>query len=392
MLWSKKSIKDIFKLNILLVANTSWYIYNFRSQLINVLLNNGYQVTVLSPSDEYTARVVELGVRHIPLQIDKAGTNPLTELFTLLRLKKTLRVEMPSVILTYNPKINIYVSLIARVLKLPVVTNVSGLGSSFISGGFIKNITSILYRVSFNWPYRIFFQNKEDRQEFVDKKFVDVSKTECLPGSGVDLNRFHPVQMPLREKIVFLLVARLLWDKGIGEYVSAARKIKEKYPNTEFQLLGFIDKSNPSAISKETLEMWVEEGVVTYLGKTDFIQNNYSTVDCVVLPSAYREGVPRTLLEAASMSLPVITTDAVGCRDAVDDNVTGYLCKVKDTSDLTEKIEKMILLSHAQRREMGMKGREKMVREFDEQVVLNRYLRVISGIEQIQRKNTKWNS
>jgi glycosyltransferase involved in cell wall biosynthesis len=265
-----------------------------------------------------------------------------------------------------------------------VIANVSGLGCSFISGGIITRITSILYRLSFNWPYKVFFQNNEDLNEFIKRGFVEKIKAERLPGSGVDLNKFRPVKTKKREKITFLLVARLLWDKGIGEYISAAREIKKKYFNTEFQIIGFADSDNPSAIPKSNIDRWVEEGIINYLGYTDNIMEKYANVDCVVLPSYYREGVPRSLLEAASMAIPIITTSAVGCRDVVDDGINGFLCQPKNVNDLTAKIERMILLTHDQRREMGLKGRIKMERYFDEQIILQKYLTAIFEIKQLR--------
>lgn len=373
-------------MDILLVANTSWYIYNFRSNLIKTLIANNYKISVLSPYDSYSEKIESLGIKHINLKIDKSGINPVNEFFTLLRLMLTLRKEKPSLILTYTPKINIYISIVSRLLRIPVIANVSGLGSSFISGGIITRITSILYRLSFNWPYKVFFQNNEDLNEFIKRGFVEKIKAERLPGSGVDLNKFRPVKTKKREKITFLLVARLLWDKGIGEYISAAREIQKKYFNTEFQIIGFADSDNPSAIPKSNIDRWVEEGIINYLGYTDNIMEKYANVDCVVLPSYYREGVPRSLLEAASMAIPIITTSAVGCRDVVDDGINGFLCQPKNVNDLTAKIERMILLTHDQRREMGLKGREKMIKFFDEKIVINKYLNVIKSCEQISTK------
>lgn len=371
-------------MDILLVANTSWYIYNFRSNLIKTLIANNHKISVLSPYDSYSEKIESLGVKHIHLKIDKSGINPVNEFFTLLRLMLTLRKEKPSLILTYTPKINIYISIVSRLLRIPVIANVSGLGSSFISGGIITRITSILYRLSFNWPYKVFFQNNEDLNEFIKRGFVEKIKAERLPGSGVDLNKFRPVKTKKREKITFLLVARLLWDKGIGEYISAAREIQKKYFNTEFQIIGFADSDNPSDIPKSNIDRWVEEGIINYLGYTDNIMEKYANVDCVVLPSYYREGVPRSLLEAASMAIPIITTSAVGCRDVVDDGINGFLCQPKNVNDLTAKIERMILLTHDQRREMGLKGRIKMERYFDEQIILQKYLTAIFEIKQLR--------
>ena len=207
--------------------------------------------------------------------------------------------------------------------------------------------------------------------------------TELLPGSGIDLNRFTPaattVVHDVNSKFRFLLIARMLRDKGVGEYVVAAKLLRERWPLAEFCLLGFVDVQNPAAISSAEMDAWVAEGVVTYLGVSDDVRAQIAVADCVVLPS-YREGTPRTLLEAAAMARPIITTDAVGCREVVDDGVNGYLCKVRDAGDLAEKMERMLSLSPEQRSKMGYQGRAKMVAEFDEQIVIDKYLAAIEDI------------
>ena len=368
-------------MNIYIVANTTWYIHNFRSRLITTLIKQGYRVTVLAPRDEYVSRIEALGARHLHLEMDNAGTNPLHELVTLARLALLLRRERPALFLTFTPKVNIYVTLAARLSGIPVVANISGLGSGFMGGGLLKAVMLTLYRLALRHPHTVFFQNEDNRSEFIRAGLVDAKRTRRLPGSGVDLQRFTPMpHTDSRTHLVFLLVARLLWDKGVGEFVEAARQLKSKYSGTEFRLLGFLDVQNPSAVPRSAVERWEAEGLVTYLGSTDDVRPYYSDVDCVVLPSYYLEGTPRTLLEAAGMGLPLITTDAIGCREAVENGTTGFLCKTRDPADLAEKMERMILMTPEQRAEMGMAGRKKMEREFDERIVIERYLEVIGEI------------
>lgn len=177
----------------------------------------------------------------------------------------------------------------------------------------------------------------------------------------------------------------MLWDKGVGEYVEAARRVKQLYPDAEFGLLGFLDVKNPAAISREQMDEWVAEGVVNYLGVSDDVREQIAQADCVVLPS-YREGTPRTLLEAAAMARPLIATDAVGCREVVEDGVNGYLCRVKDAEDLADRMERMIGLSDDERTEMGRRGREKVEREFDEQFVIDAYLKAIREVCGVRRE------
>jgi glycosyltransferase involved in cell wall biosynthesis len=214
---------------------------------------------------------------------------------------------------------------------------------------------------------------------FVESRLVRPAQTDLLPGSGIDLERFTPTPFPTRDGARFLLIARMLWDKGVGEYVEAARLLRSRYPNVEFCLLGFLDVRNPAAIGREQIAKWVKEGVVSYLGETHDVRSEIAAADCVVLPS-YREGTPRTLLEAEAMGRPVVTTDAVGCREVVDDGVNGFLCKPRSATDLAQKMETILNLSHDSRAEMGRKGREKMEREFDERIVIAKYLEVIGSL------------
>jgi glycosyltransferase involved in cell wall biosynthesis len=221
--------------------------------------------------------------------------------------------------------------------------------------------------------------NNDDLTLFVVNKLVSQTAADRLPGIGVDIDRFAPIPLPDKAALRFLLIARMLWDKGIGEFVEAARILKGQGLHAEFCLLGFLDVQNPAAISHQQMDEWVEEGVIQYLGVSDNVAEEIALADCVVLPS-YREGVPRTLLEAAAMARPIVTTDSIGCRDVVDDSVSGYLCQPRDAVDLADKISKIVALSHAERTAMGLRGRKKMEREFDEQIVIDKYLGAIKEI------------
>ena len=363
--------------NIWIISNTTWYVFNFRSRLISELIQRGYTVTVLSPADDYVARIQSLGSRHIHLEMDNAGTNPVRDLLVIARLIALFKRERPALALTYTPKVNIYCAVAARWTRVPVVTNVSGLGTGFIRGGWLSLLVRALYRLALMHPKKVFFQNEDDHRLFIDLGLVAAEKTERLPGSGVDVNRFRPVEGSLPGgHFVFLMVARLLRDKGVGEYVEAAKLLRAKHPGIRFNLLGFPDAQNPTAISREQVQEWAAAGLVCYLGAADDVTPYYADADCVVLPS-YREGCPRSLLEAASMGKAVITTDVPGCRQVVDDGVTGLLVKARDALDLAGKMERMLSYTEDERRAMGRHGREKMIREFDEQIVIDRYLQVV---------------
>jgi glycosyltransferase involved in cell wall biosynthesis len=367
--------------HICIVANTTWYAFNFRGRLIAELIARGYRATVLAPMDEYAERITALGARHVPLPLNNAGTNPFSELMTVVRIGNLLRRITPTVMLTYTPKVNIYASLAARLLGIPVIANISGLGRAFTAGGWLEAVVRRLYGFALRTPRIVFFQNEDDLEEFVRSGLVSREKAARIPGSGVDLERFAAATNTRHDgECKFLFTSRLLWDKGLAEYVKAARLVKAAAPHTRFLLLGFLDVANPSAVPRDQVERWHRDGIVDYLGSTDDVVSQLAAVDCVVLPSFYREGVPRSLLEAASMGLPVITTDTPGCRDVVEDGVTGYLCRPRDAGDLAAKMMRMAALSAEERTVMGAAGREKMVREFDERIVIARYLEVIDGI------------
>lgn len=363
-----------------IAINTTWNIFNFRRSLISALGDAGFNVVAYAPADDYIDRVEAVGARYVPMQLNNAGTQPLRELMTLWRMVRLLDHERPALLLTYTPKVNIYLALAARVWGIPVVANVSGLGRTFIAGGWLTRVARILYRVAFSWPRCIFFQNPEDRQEFLDAGLVKAECTALLPGSGVDVVRFSP-KVSVRDDgaFAFLMVARLMWDKGVGEYVAAARQLKNEFPAVSFRLLGFLDIPSPSAVTRADVEAWVREGVIEYLGQSDDTAPLYAGADCVVLPS-YREGMPKTLLEAASMGLPVIATNVPGCRQAVVDGETGLLCAARNATALADTMRRMLLLAPEQRAAMGNAARERAVREFDEQIVVGRYLEVVREI------------
>jgi len=249
-----------------------------------------------------------------------------------------------------------------------------------LDDGFSSKVARWLYRFTFRFSKKVFFQNEHDQELFIKRKLVDAAKTDRLPGSGIDTNKYIPIKHAIdKKKVQFLFVARLLKDKGLYEYVDAARQLKKMYPDVEFAVLGPFYPGNPTAVTEEALQRWVKEGDITYLGETDNVEAYIAKADCVVLPS-YREGLSRVLLEASIMARPIITTDVPGCRELVDEGFNGFVCKVKDVDDLAEKIEKMLLLEDIERVNMGLHGRQKIIDEFDEQIVIDKYKEAIRSI------------
>lgn len=374
-------------MKIIICINTAWNLVNFRAGLIRALVANGHDVIAVAPTDAYAPRLAALGCRFVPFPMDNGGTHPGRDVLLMYRFLRLFQLERPDVYMGFTVKPNVYGSMVAHILGIPVINNISGLGSVFIKDAWLVRLVRWLYRSALKRSAKVFFQNDDDRQLFIRSGLVRAKFTELLPGSGIDLNRFGPVHAPsfsnVPARFRFLLIARMLRDKGVIEYVEAANLLRKRWPFAEFCLLGFLDVQNPAAISRAEMDKWVAQGVVNYLGVHDDVRAEIVCSDCVVLPS-YREGIPRTLLEAAAMSRPIITTDAIGCREVVDDGVNGYLCKVRDTEDLAAKMEEMMSLSASQRSKMGDLGRKKMEREFDEQIVISKYLSALREISALK--------
>ena len=365
---------------ILISINTAWNLLNFRSGLIHELISSGFEVICAAPKDKYVAGLKLLGCCFVHLEIDNQGTHPARDFLLLWRYWRLLKTEKPDICLFYTVKPNVYGSLGSTICGIPFINNVSGLGAVFIQGGWLKQFVSMLYRLAFKKSNKIFFQNCDDLDLFIENKLVKVELTGVLPGSGINLHRFTHVDdadlKPRTSQFRFLLIARMLKDKGVVEFVNAAQLLKESGVKAEFCLLGFLDVENPAAISSEQMKQWTDQGFVKYLGTSDDVREHIAVADCIVLPS-YREGTPRTLLEAAAMAKPIITTDVVGCKEVVEHGVNGFLCEVKNAEDLALKMKEMLFLSEEQRKLMGQNGRINMEKEFDEQIVIHKYLKAI---------------
>jgi len=377
------------KQKILITANTTWNLVNFRAGLIITLVAKGFEVIAVAPEDGYRDRLESLGCRYVPLSMDNKGTHPVRDFQLILGFLKVFMHERPDAVLAYTVKPNVYASLAAQVAGVHIINNISGLGTAFIRGGWMTALVSLLYRAGLSRSKCVFFQNDDDRTLFLAKGLVMSLQTDLLPGSGIDLvhydsKNYGAVQRNSND-LVFLLVARLLWDKGVREYVEAARIVRKLHPHIRFQLLGFLDVKNRTAVPREEVEAWVREGVVEYPGTSDDVRPFIAAADCVVLPS-YREGTPRSLLEAAAMAKPLIATDVPGCREVVKEGVNGFLCHVCDSKDLADKMLKMILLSEVTRLQMGVYSRNMAETYFDEQIVIRKYLNVIDKVTGCKRE------
>jgi len=366
-------------MRIVIFLNTSWNIYNFRLNLAKALKEKGNEVILVAPYDKYSD-ILSKEFKYYSINMSNKGTNPNEDMKLIFNIYKLYKKIKPDVVLNYTIKPNIYGNIACNILGIKTINNISGLGTVFIKKTFITQIVKYLYRYSLSKSSKVFFQNKDDMNLFLKNNLVKDKICELIPGSGIDLDKFKPIKtIQKSDNFKFLLIARLLWDKGIGEYIDATREIKKKYKNIDFLIVGAIWEDNPTAISKEQIEEWENQALISYLGTTDNIKEEIAKIDCIVLPS-YREGTSRTLLEAAAMEKPIITTDVPGCREVVDDGINGYLCKVRDSKDLANKMKKILKLSTKNQLEMGKRGREKMIHEFNEKIVIKSYLEAINRL------------
>ncbi len=359
---------------VILSANSCWNVVNFRGGLIRALGDRGFRIVVAAPADEHRSKVAELGAEFIEVAMNSAGSSVIEHLLLFARYLKVMREFRPFAYLGFTAKPNIYGSVAARLVGARVINNISGLGTVFIKQGLLTVVVKQLYRFSLRGSSTIFFQNRDDLELFVASGLAPRARSELLPGSGIDLERFAPSGEarnggPFR----FMLPARLLWDKGVAEYVEAARIVRRSHPDVRFQLLGPAGANNRTAVPPAMLERWRAEQAVEYLGHTDDVRPAIEQADCIVLPS-YREGLPRALLEGSAMGKPLIATDVPGCRDVVVESETGYLCAERSADSLAQAMLKMLRTSPSERLAMGQRGRRRVEREFCQSRVIAKYL------------------
>ena len=379
------------EMKVLIALNSAWNLLNFREGLIKALVADGHDVVLSAPADENVQALEDMGTRFVSIPMSTHGINPLSDLVLLWRYVKLIQCEKPDAILTYTAKPNVYGSLAARFFNVPVINNIAGLGSVFIKDGWLAFVLSALYKVSLSKSHKVFFQNPDDLKLFLGRRLVEEKRTGLLPGSGVNLHKFKPVPLPnlkcddsqqniASKKFTFLLIARMLKDKGIEEYVQAARMLKARYSGVVFALLGPLDGDNPTAISTMQMKSWISEGVISYWGTSNDVRLQIAKADCVVLPS-YREGTPRTLLEAAAMARPLVATDVPGCRQAVHHGINGFLCEPKNALSLSQEMSAIISLLDSSLIKMGSLGRQLIETHFDEQLVIDEYMKYLNDLK-----------
>lgn len=363
---------------IAFVSNSAWSVYNFRLDVIRCLLQQGYEVMVIAPDDNYSPQLKQAGCRFIPIDFNNKTANPVNDLLFYRQLKKLYTQYRPDFIFHYVAKPNIYGSLAAAAVKIPSVAVITGLGYPFAKRNWLYWTLKQLYRKALRRTKEVWFLNNEDAKIFITEKIVNIEKVKVLPGEGVNTEYFAPPDTPKRDGVfTFLMSTRLLKSKGIGLYADAARILKKKNYDVRFELIGFFENNHPDSISQDDLNKWGNEGLIHYSGFADDVRPFLQRADCFVFPSFYNEGVPRCLMEAASMELPIITSYNRGCKEVVLNNSTGYICKKQDPFDLADKMEKIINLSPDDRARMGKNGRSLVIKKFRMDIVIGEYVETL---------------
>ncbi len=336
----------------------------------------GIKVVVIAAPDRFEYKFLREKFIFEPVHINFYGNNPLDDANLLNQFYHIYRRHKIDAVFHYTIKPNIYGGIAAKMLGIPSYAVVTGMGHvSNRKNGLTSWVGLNLYRLALPLHQKVLVLNERDAEELIQMRMVQPEKLLLLPGEGVDTNYFKPLsdkKMP--EHPSFLFSGRLMEDKGIYEFVEAARILRRKYPCTRFRILGMLDPKGFHSIPIQTVKQWVNEGVIEYLGETIDVRPSLAKADCIVLPSYYREGLSRILMEAASMETPIITTDQPGCREVVDHERTGLLCQLRSVPDLIDKMEQFIQMDKIDRLIMGKNARLKVMREFDEQLIIQHYL------------------
>lgn len=361
--------------NILVLANSIIGLYSFRKEVMKAIVDAGYTLYVAFPDKDERAEYFEsIGCKYVDVPFNRRGMNPLKDLKLLKDYVKVIKKIKPVAVLTYTIKPNVYGGMAAAWCKVPLIANVTGLGDTIENPGLLQKLTIMLYKMGLRKANTVFFQNGANRQFCINNGIVREEQTQQLLGSGVNTSHHVYQNYPEDGLINFLFIARLLKDKGIDEYFETARIIKEMYPNTEFQILGISE-----GVYDEVLKDMCSKGIVNFHGSTTDVRPFIKEVHCTILPS-YHEGLSNVNLESAANGRPVITTNVPGCKETVDDGVTGFLCEARSAKSLTAAVERFINLPYETKRQMGIAGRQKVEREYDRRIVIEKYLNAIKKL------------
>lgn len=365
-------------MRILFLSNSIGGLINFRFELLQALVKRGDEVFLSSQIEPEASpkALEEIGCKFIETKMNQRGTNPLDEFKLIKEYKRIIKEVNPNIVMAYTIKPNIYGSVACRKLRMPVIANVTGMGMALENEGILQKISIMLYRWGFKKTDFVFFQN-QDSIDFFKKHNIKPQAQSIISGSGVNLEKFYFMDYPEDNgEVHFLYIGRILPKKGMQQFIDAALYCHEHHPQAHFHIVGI--KDDPY-YTQQVLDL-DEKGIIKYHGKQFDIRPYVKNINCLVHPSFYPEGLSNVCLESSAMGRPVITTDKSGCRDTVDDGVTGYIVKQRDSQDLIEKIEKFINLPYEQKVEMGKAAHEKVAREFNRADVVNRYLEMIDKL------------
>ena len=365
------------KKKVLLLGNHGFVIYNFRKELIQRLLKDRYEVYISLPYDEKVDVMISWGCKFVETNVDRRGTNPATDLKLVAHYVKILKNIKPDVVLTYTIKPNLYGGIACRMLKVPYINNITGLGSGFNGNPALKFLLSSLYKVGLKNSKCVFFQNNEDMNTLVKNKIVK-GHYELIPGSGVNLNEYDFMEFPAEDNLNFIFIGRIMKDKGIDQYLEAAKVVKKKYPKVNFNVIGFIEKSQSHYY--ELIDKYVREGFINYLGYQSDVKPFIIEASCLIQPSHGGEGLSNVLLETAATGRALIASNIAGCRETIDERYNGFTFKAKSNISLVKEIENFVNLTYEEKKQMGINSREKVEKEFDRNIVIAAYLRQIYEI------------
>lgn len=363
-------------MKILILTNSDEGVYRFRRELLERLLKENNEVFVSTLPGQYVEKIKDLGCKHIMINFNRKGTNPIKDIKLLKLYKKIISEIKPDVVLTYTIKPNVYGGLACQINKVPYYETITGLGSAIENGGILQMISLFLYKLGLKDAKKVFFQNETNMNFLVSKNIINKNKCILVSGSGVNLEQYHLLENKNKSTIDFAYIGRVMKEKGFDQYLEAAKSITKKYPNTRFHVSGMYEDDY-----KQIIEDCEKEGILIYHGNVvDMVNEIYANIDCTIHPSYYAEGMSNVLLETCACGRAIITTDRPGCKEIVEDDYNGYIVKQKDSNDLIQKIEKFINLSEQERIQMGLNGRTKVEKEFDRNKVVSTYINEINKL------------
>lgn len=365
-------------MKILLLTNKYSGLYSFRKEVIKALRDKGHEVVISVPFEGKNSYFEEIGCSIIDIAFNRKGTNPIKDFNLMMLYRKLIKQIKPDVVLSYTIKPNLYGGMACQLCDVPQIANITGLGSAVENPGWLQKLTIVLYKVGLRKTNTVFFQNKANLSFCIQHKMVK-DNGKLIPGSGVNLY-YHAVQSypSPEEPIRFIFISRLLREKGIEEYLTAAQEIKYKYPSTEFHILGICEENYA-----ERIEKLQKDGIIVYHGRQKDVRPFIGKCHCLVHPSFYPEGMSNVLLESCAAGRPIITTNRPGCGEIVEDGVNGFVVNERDGYDLARKINEFISLPYNKKREMGLAGRRKVEQNFDRKIVVEAYLNALSELEKM---------